>query len=79
MAALDEVRAALAAANEQTTVIGTTVAEIASDLDDLIAKIAAGQPGSEEVAAATAEATALTSKLTETAATLQTVASKHTP
>jgi hypothetical protein len=79
MAALDELKAQLAAADAKTTEIGATVAEIASDLDDLIAKIAAGAPGSAEVVEATAAATALTGKLTETATTLQAVASKHTP
>jgi len=79
MAALDDLKAQLAAADAKTTEIGTTISEIAADLDDLIAKLANGQPGSTEVAEATAAATALTSRLTDTAATLATVAAKHTP
>lgn len=65
MAALDELR-------KQTAEGFATVAEIAGDIDDLIKRLAEGQPGSQEVADATAEATALTAGLKE-------VAAKYTP
>jgi hypothetical protein len=79
MAALDDLRKALADSNSAADAAGATIAEIASDIDDLIAKLAAGTPGSEEVRQATEEAAALTAKLTATAATLTETASKHTP
>lgn len=74
---LDDLRAQLAAANTTTNQISTLVTEIASDLDELIAKLAAGAPGSQEVIDATAEATALTARLSETAAALTGVAAKY--
>lgn len=79
MGALDDLKAQLAAANDQTNQIASTLTEVASDIDDLIAKLAAGTPGSEEVVEATAAATALTARLTETATALRAVADKHTP
>jgi uncharacterized phage infection (PIP) family protein YhgE len=90
MGALDALQAQLDQANEQTNQIaanlaalGPTITEIATDIDNLLAIIAAGTPGSQEVADATAKATALTaqlttaaSQLTDTATTLQGVAAK---
>lgn len=77
--ALEELRTQLAQANEQTTTIAATLTEVASDLDDLIAKLAAGTPGSQEIADATAEATTITNSLRSTADALRAVADKHTP
>ena len=79
MAALDELRAEIAASNTKAAENGVLLTEIASDIDDLIAKLANGEPGSAEVAEATAEAKALTAKLTETGERMQSTAGKHTP
>lgn len=90
MPALDELKAQLTAADEQTNQIATTLAgtsatisEIATDIDRLLELLANGTPGSTEVAEATAQAAALTARLsttaqqlTETATTLQGVAAK---
>lgn len=77
--ALEELRTQLAQANDQTNQIATTLTEVATDLDDLIAKLAAGTPGSQEIADATAEATTVTNTLRSTAEALRAVADKHTP
>lgn len=77
--ALENVNATLDAALARADESGTTIAEIVVDLDDLIAKLAAGTPGSAEVADAEAKATALTAKLDATADALKSAAGKHTP
>lgn len=79
MAALDIVRAEIAAAKGKLTALGSTVTEISTDLDDLITRLANGTPGSQEVIDAEAEAKALTAQLDEIGAAASSVAAKHTP
>ncbi len=55
------------------------LAEIGTDLDTLIAKLAEGQPGSAEVEAATAEAKQLTDRLAAIAEGVKASAAKFTP
>jgi hypothetical protein len=79
MGKLDELAAELVVANEQTNAIATAVAESATDIDDLLAKVAAGGLDPVELAAVLDQARANTTALRAQAQAAQAVAAKHTP
>lgn len=79
MAALDDLRTALADSNMQMAQISATLGEVSTDLDDLITKLANGAPGSQEVLDATADAQALRQRLADMATSVRDIAAKHTP
>lgn len=93
MSNLDDIKAEQAAQREQLgniataqTQIAGSITNVAGDIDDILAKLAAADPNSPETADILAEAKSFTSglgsaatALTEQAATLQAVADKYTP
>lgn len=74
MATVQELEAELVSINEQTTAMGATMTEVASDVDDLLAKVQAG-----DVTAAVALAQTIKSNIAASASELSAIAAKHTP
>lgn len=78
MSKLDEMNDELVQINQQTNDMATTSAEISSDMDDLIAKLAAGGLTAEEADAVKAKLAELKGTLGTLQSGLTDIAAKHT-
>jgi hypothetical protein len=79
MGKIDEAIAELEAANQATNEIAAAVSESATDIDDILAKLAAGGGDQAQLDALLERARANTAALRAQAEAARAVAAKHTP